>query len=67
MITYTYDFLDDDLFTVTYTVSPDARPGDKLAFKAVPTSFLVADDASGAVTEDYADVLKEASLTVTVK
>ena len=67
MITNTYDFLDDDLFTVTYVVASNARSGDKLTFKAIPTSFLIATDASGAVTKDYCDVLKEASLTVPVK
>ena len=67
LITNTYDFLDDDLFTVTYTVASNVKAGDKLTFRAVPTSFLIATDASGAVTEDYSGVLKEATLTVTVK
>lgn len=67
MITNTYDFLNDDLFTVTYVVASNVKAGDKLTFKAVPTSFLIATDATGAVTDDYSDVLKEASLTVSVK
>ena len=67
MITYSYDFLDDDLFTVTYVVASNVKSGDKLTFKAIPTSFLVGTDASGSETDDYSDVLKEASLTVTVK
>ena len=66
MIATTCDFMDADLFTVSYLVGDQVKKGDKLVFRVVPTTFLVGDDSSGKNTRDYAGVLSKATAEVTV-
>ena len=66
MITTTIDFLDDDLFTVTYRVESGAKKGEKLTFRVVPTTFLVGTDSTGAQTKDISSSLARTTISVTV-
>ena len=63
----TCDFLDSDLFTVTYLIGDNVKKGDKLVFRVVPTTFLVGADRSGDQTKDICAELEKATAEVVVK
>lgn len=55
-----------DLLTVTYKVSADAAPGDKITVEGSFPQFLVGTDESGDQTADATDLFAVEPLTLTV-
>ncbi len=55
-----------DLLTVTYTVSADAAPGDKITVEGKFPQFLLGTDESGDQTANATDLYKVEPLTLTV-
>ena len=55
-----------DMMTVTYTVSPDAVPGDRLTVEAEFTQYLVGTDESGDDVADATSLISVEPLTLTV-
>ena len=55
-----------DLLTLTYTVSPDAVPGDKLTVQGEFTQYLVGTDESGDQVADAGSLVSVEPLTLTV-
>lgn len=67
MTSTAYSFMGDDLCTVTYKVTSEAKKGDTLVFSAVPQQFLVSPDESGTYTQNCAEDVSMSPLMVTVK
>lgn len=67
MTSTAYSFMDDDLCTVTYKVTSDAKKGDTLVVSAVPNQFLICPDESGASTQDVKGDIEIVPITVTVR
>ena len=67
MPTATYSFIGDDLCTVTFKVTSQAKSGDTLVFSAVPKQFLVSSDETGTYTENIFSDVETVPVMVTVK
>ena len=55
-----------DMLTLTYTVSPDAVPGDTLSVQGEFTQYLVGTDESGDYVADATSLISVEPLTLTV-